>query len=113
MTEATEHARTKATGLPRWLSGKGSACTVTDPGSIPGWGRSPGEGDGDPLQCSCLENSIDREAWQVIEHAVAKSRSPMWEASVPLGLFLRPSHQLGSPDTTMQLVVTPLAPNSE
>ena len=39
--------------------GKASACNAEDPGSIPGLGRSPGEGNGDPLQYSCLENSVD------------------------------------------------------
>ena len=39
--------------------GKASACDAGDPGSIPGLGRSPGEGNGDPLQYSCLENSMD------------------------------------------------------
>ena len=42
-------------------------------GSIPGLGRSPGKGNGNPLQCSCLENSMDRGAWQATVHAVAKS----------------------------------------
>ena len=40
-------------------TGKASACNTGDPGSIPGWGRSPGEGNGNPLQYSCLENSMD------------------------------------------------------
>ena len=44
--------------------GKESACNAGDPGSIPGCGRYPGEGNGNPLQYSCLENSIDRGAWQ-------------------------------------------------
>ena len=44
-----------------------------DLGLIPGSGRSPGEGNGYPLQCSCLENPIDRGAWQVKVHGVAKS----------------------------------------
>jgi len=43
--------------------GKASAYSVGDPGSIPVSGRSPGEGNGNPLQYSCLENSMDREAW--------------------------------------------------
>ena len=43
---------------------KAYACNVGDPGSIPGLGRSPGEGNGNPLQHSCLENPIDRGAWQ-------------------------------------------------
>ena len=38
---------------------KASACNMGDPGSIPGWGRLPGEGNGNPLQYSCLENSMD------------------------------------------------------
>jgi len=42
---------------------KGSAYNHGDPGSIPGWGRSPGEGNGDPLQYSCLENPMDGGAW--------------------------------------------------
>ena len=44
-----------------------------DVGSIPGSGRSPGEGNGNPLQYSCLENPMDRGAWQATVHAVAKS----------------------------------------
>ena len=55
----------RVAGLPRWLSGKESACSagaVGDTGSVPGWGRSPGGGHGNPLQYSCLENPMDREA---------------------------------------------------
>ena len=48
------------------------ACNAGDPGSIPGLGRSPGEGNGNPLQYSCLENCMDREAWQATVHGVAK-----------------------------------------
>ena len=59
-------------GLPRWLSGKESACQAGDAGLIPGLGRSPGEGNGNPLQYSCLENPMDREAWLAIVHEVAK-----------------------------------------
>ena len=44
-------------------------------GSIPGSGRSPGIGNGNPLQYSCLENSMDRGAWQATVHGVAKSRT--------------------------------------
>ena len=47
-------------GLPWWLRGKESACSAGDPGSVPGSGRSPGEGKGNPLQYCCLENSVDR-----------------------------------------------------
>ena len=52
---------------------KASASNEGDPGSIPGLGRSPGEGNDNPLQYSCLENPMDREAWQATVHGVAKS----------------------------------------
>ena len=46
-----------------------------DAGLIPGLGRSPGEGNGSPLQYSCLENSMEREAWQGIAQGVTKSQT--------------------------------------
>ena len=46
-------------GFPGSSDGKATASNVGDPGSIPGWGRSPGEGNGNPLQYSCLENPMD------------------------------------------------------
>ena len=52
--------------------GKESACNAGDLGSIPGSGRSPGEGNGNPLQYSCLENPMDRGAWQATVHGVAR-----------------------------------------
>ena len=55
--------------------GKASACSVGDPGSIPGSGRSPGEGNVNPLQYSCLENSMDGGAWWATVHGVAKSQT--------------------------------------
>ena len=48
-----------------------------DMGSTPGWGRSPGGGHDNPLQYSCLENSMDRRAWQATVHSVAKSQTRM------------------------------------
>ena len=51
--------------FPGGSDGEESTCNVGDLGSIPGLGRSPGEGNGNPLQYSCLENSMDRGAWQV------------------------------------------------
>ena len=54
-------------------NGKESACTVGDLGSIPGLGRSPGEGNGNPLQCLCLDKPMDRGAWWAIVHRVLKS----------------------------------------
>ena len=54
---------------------KASAWNAGDPGLIPVLGRSPGEGNGNPLQYSCLENPMDREAWRAAIHGVAKSRT--------------------------------------
>ena len=62
-------------GLPRWLSGKESACSAGDTGLISGLGRSPGEANGNPLQYSCLEKPTDRGAWQATIQRVAKSRT--------------------------------------
>ena len=58
---------------PHSSVGKESACNAGDPGLIPGLGRSLGEGNGNPLQYSCLENPMDSGAWQSIVHGVAKS----------------------------------------
>ena len=58
--------------LPCSSVGKESACNAGDPGSIPGLGRSPGEGNGNPLQYSCLENLMDRGAWWATVHGVAR-----------------------------------------
>ena len=51
---------------------KASACIVGDLGSTPGWGRSPGEGNDNPLQYSCLENSTDRGAWLATAHGIVE-----------------------------------------
>ena len=63
-------------GLPRWYSGKESTCQAEDLGSIPGWGRSPGEENGNPLHYSFLENPMDGGAWWATGNGVAKSQ--MW-----------------------------------
>ena len=55
-------------GFPGGSDGKASACNAEDPGSIPGSGRSPAEGNGNPLQYSCLENSMDGGAWWTAVH---------------------------------------------
>ena len=60
-------------GLPDGSDGKEPACDVGDSVSIPGLGRTPGRGNGNPLQYSCLENSIGREAWRATVHSVTKS----------------------------------------
>ena len=60
----------KPLGFSGAPDGKESACNVGDPGSIPGLERSPGEGNVYPLQYSCLENPMDRGAWQASVHRV-------------------------------------------
>ena len=64
-------------GLSQWLSSKESICNAGDAGdvsSIPGLGRCPGGGCGNPLHYSCLENPMDRGAWKDMVHRVAKSQ---------------------------------------
>ena len=65
----------KVEGFPGGSEVKASTCNVGDLGSIPGSGRSPGEGNGNPLQYSCLENPMDGGVWWAIVHGVAKSRT--------------------------------------
>ena len=64
-------------GFPGDSAGKESTCNAGDLGSIPGSGRSPGEGNGNPLQYSCLENPKDGGAWQVTVHRVTKSQTQL------------------------------------
>ena len=71
-----------------------SACSVGDLGSIPGSGRSSGEGNGNPLQYSCLKNPMDKGAWWAAVHGVAKSRTSLsdftftlWRAVVTCFLY--------------------------
>ena len=61
-------------GFPGGSDGKASACNAGDLGSIPGWGRFPGEGNGKPLQYSCLENPMYRGAWWAAVHGIARVR---------------------------------------
>ena len=64
-----------AKGFPGGSDGEDSACSGGDLGSISGSGRSPGEGNGNPLHYSCLENPMDRGTWWVTVHQVAKSHT--------------------------------------
>ena len=73
---------------------KASTYNAGDPSSIPGWGRSPGEGNGNPLQFSCLENPMDGGAWQAIVHGVAKSRTRL--SDFTSFTFDSAAHQRGS-----------------
>ena len=71
MTEVTQQQQHPSQrGFPGGSVDKELACSAGDPGLIPGLGRSPGEGNGDPLQYSCLKNPMDRGAWQAIVHEV-------------------------------------------
>ena len=67
----------ESVGLPWWLSTKESAFQTGDVGSIPGSGRSPIEGNGNPLKYSCLENPLDRVTWHATVHGVAKSQTEL------------------------------------
>ena len=64
-----------AVGFPGGSEDKVSACNAGDLGSIPGLGRSPGGGNGNPLQYSCLKNPMDRGAWQATVPGMAKSQT--------------------------------------
>ena len=69
-----------------------SACNAGDLGSIPGSGRSPGEGNGNPLQYSCLENPMDGEAWWATVHGVAKSQTGLSNLTFTFLPLLPPSY---------------------
>ena len=62
-------------GFPDGSDGKESACSMGDLGSVPGLRRSPGEGNDNPLQYSCLENPMDRGSWWATIHRVTKSQT--------------------------------------
>ena len=74
LLEKGEATHSNILGLP-FVAGKESTCNVGDLASIPGLGRSPGEGNGNPLQYPCLENLMDRGAWGAAVHGVAKSQA--------------------------------------
>ena len=74
--------------FPGGSDGKASVYNAGDLGSIPGLGRSPGEGNGNPLQDYCLENPMNRRAWQSTVHGVAKSRTRLSDFTSLTGLQL-------------------------
>ena len=83
-------------GFPHSSIGKESACNAGDLGSVPGLGRSPGEENGSLLLYSCLENSMDRGAWQDTVYGVARSGfdlttkppAPLWYSGSRLRLLM-------------------------
>ena len=64
-----------------------SACNAGDPASVPGSGRSPGEGNGNPLQYSCLQNPMDGGGWRATVHGVAKSQTRLNDFTFVLSLL--------------------------
>ena len=68
MNKTDKNVYFHGSGFPRGLDGKESACNTGDPSSIPGSPRSPREGNGNSLQYSFLENSMDRRAWRATVH---------------------------------------------
>ena len=73
---STESISVVTEGKPRWVRGKETTCNEGDKG-LSGSGRSPRVGNGNPLQYSCLENPMDRRAWQAIPHGFAKSQTQL------------------------------------
>ena len=75
MEQKKKNQQINVLGFPGGSDGKASVCNAGDPGLIPGLGRTPGEVNGYPVQYSCLENSMDRGAWQGTVQGVAKSQT--------------------------------------
>ena len=73
---------------PGGSDGKASVYNAGDPGSTPGWGRAPGEGNGNPLQYSCLENPTDGGACWATVHGVAKSQTRLSDFIFPNDLLI-------------------------
>ena len=102
-------------GFPGDSNSKESACNVGDPGSEPGLGRSPGEGNGNPLQYSCLENLMDRGAWWATVHGVTKSWTRLSDLHFPcvrwipiMFIFLWPKVTPPLKYWTLDLVISPV-----
>ena len=85
-------------GFPGDSVSKESDCNARDPGSIPGSGRLPGEGNGNPLQYSCLGNPMDRGAWRAMVHGGHKSWTRFSDYNQPT--------KMGVINNTFQAVVT-------
>ena len=89
-------------GSPGGSDGKASARNAGDPGLIPGLGRSPGEGNGNPLQYSCLENSMDGGAWWATVHRVAKSQTRLSDFTFTFNLIVQYLEKYGSATAGIQ-----------
>ena len=98
-------------GFPGGSDGKESTCNAGDLNSIPGLGRSHREGNGNPLQYSCLEKSTDRRAWRVTVHGVRKSqtRLSMHALLRNVGYFSKYDNSIDTqgPATLLQTTPTP------
>ena len=97
--------------FPRSSVGKESASNAGDPGSIPGSGRSPGEGNGNPLQYSCLENPMDWGTWQATVHGVTGVRHDLVNKSPPQEMYSQSklkqlTERLASPPLKLILLVS-------
>ena len=111
-------------GFPGGSDDKESTCNAGDLGSIPGLGRSPGEGHGSPLQCSCPENSMDRGAWRATVHGVRKSQTQLtvwayhsiesscWGRKIPVGIYLVGCFTPSTPANHTDRDATPCPVNS-
>ena len=84
LDKMTEQLNTFTLGFPGGSDSKASARNAGDLGSIPGSGRSPGEGNGNPLQYSCLENSMDGGTWWATVHGMAKSLTRLSNLSLKM-----------------------------
>ena len=104
-------------GLPQWLTGKESTCNsgdLRDMGLIPGLGRSPGGGHGNPLQCSCLENPTNRGAWRATVHRVTDNwiwlkwlNKPTRFVCPPLKVQMHPRYRWSGTEPPLYLAVEP------
>ena len=91
------------------LMAQASAYNARDPGSIPRLGRSPGEGNGNPLQYSCLENPMDGGAWSATVHGVAKSQTRLSDFTHSLRLFCKGTGSFYNSNCSVQVPVSQLS----
>ena len=108
--EATVRTRYGSTGASLVAQiVKASACSAGYLGSIPGSGRSPGEGNDNSLQYSCLENSMDGGAWSATVHGVAKSQTRLSDFTHSLRLFCKGTGSLYNSNCSVQVPISQLS----